>query len=266
MIRSLKKFCEYVACARSLGATPIDSFDILWSETKNLRVRIGVARHRPDRIYSVNTRYGRFFFRDNFGDITNLTNLIFRDVYGIRKLRAPGVILDVGANIGLAAAWISYFNPDRPIHCFEPLAGNVELVRKNCPHARVKQVAVGAQDGRVSLAVDSASVMASSIPCAWSTRLQTFPTTSLDTFAHEAGIADIALLKIDAEGMELEILEGARGILPRVAQLAMETHGHAVHETVLDLLRSAGFQIDSAEFNGHTGMVFTSRACNEVSV
>ncbi len=266
MFGSAEKLFDHLACAWRLGAAPMDCADIFWRETKNVRVRLGLARHHPDQVYSLNTRFGRFYFRDNFGDITNLTNLIFHDVYGIRELAGPGVILDVGANIGLAAGWISHFNPGRPIYCFEPLSGNAAMVRKNCPHARVHDVAVASGVGEVALGVDTSSVMASSIPCSWRTTQQTFPTISLDGFVRSAGIKEIALLKIDAEGMELEILKGAREILPRIARVAMETHGVAAHENALDLLRRAKFQVDSAEFNGRTGMVFTSRSYGQAII
>jgi FkbM family methyltransferase len=259
MLESAKKLIDYVNCAYQLGATPGDSVDILWRETKNLRVRLGMAHYQPDTVYSLKTRYGSYYFRDNFGDITNLTNLIYRDVYGIKTLKGPGVILDVGANIGLAAAWFARFNPDREIYCFEPLASNASLIRLNCPSASIHQVAVGAGPGTVSLGVDSSSVMASRLSCSWSTTNYTFETVCLDEFTARRDIKEVALLKIDAEGMEVDILNGARRTLRHVRRVAMETHGLKSHNTVIHTLSNNGLTVDASSFNGHTGMVFAFR-------
>ena len=91
-----------------LGTSTIDIWKIFWAQTKNLRVRLHLARHHPERVFSLKTRYGSLYFRDNFGDITNLANLFYHPAYPVGVLEGPGVILDVGGNIGLAAAWFAF--------------------------------------------------------------------------------------------------------------------------------------------------------------
>jgi hypothetical protein len=101
--------------------------------------------------------------------------------------------------------------------------------------------------------------MASRIPCGWETNEGTFPVVPLDEIIQAHGVAQVAMLKMDAEGMELEILEGAKNTLEITQQVAMETHGSSRHAAVLPILRERGFTIDSQEFNESTGMVFASR-------
>jgi FkbM family methyltransferase len=258
-MHGLSKLIDFAKCAMHVGADPLAQASIFWHETKNLRVRLGLAAHRPDRVYSVRTHDGRLWFRDNFGDITNLPNLFHRAVYRTPRAPGEGAILDVGANIGLAAAWFAQQYPGRPIHCFEPLEENARMVRLNCPGAFVRAVAVGSRPGQIELAVDPDAVMASTIPWSRAVRVRPLEVITLDDYVKAQGIAQVALLKIDTEGMELDVLDGGQLTLERTDVIAMETHGQDRHEGTLDRLRKAGLQIDKADFDGKTGVVFASR-------
>ena len=258
MFHPFERLKTYVDCANDLGANPRESCSIFWHETKNLRVRLGLAAYHPNKVYTVQTVYGPLYLRDNFGDITNLPDLFLENIYRSKTLKEAGVILDVGANIGLAAACFVLHNPGRPIYCFEPLAANVALIRLNCPVARVEQIAVGAQRGRIKLHVDPDSVMASRIPCGWETSEYEFEVISLDEFTSEHHIDEVGLLKIDVEGMETDVLQGGQEILKRTARVAMETHGTSRHNEALKRLRALGFNIDAQAFVGTTGLVFAS--------
>jgi len=259
MLEKIKRVIEYARCAAALGVTVSDKCDLFWRQMKNVRVQFGMTQYDPDSRYKVRTKYGVFHFRDNFGDITNLFKLIYQGEYRFRTLDAEGVILDVGANIGLTAGWFAHHNPDRPIYCFEPLADNVTLIRLNCPSATIQQAAVGAKAGRMTLKVDPDNIMASSIPNPWVTHEVSFEVTTLDQFTAEHSLGSVALLKIDAEGMEDEILDGARHTLRRTHNVVLETHGRQKHETVSNFLRNNGFQIDSESFSDTTGLLFASR-------
>jgi FkbM family methyltransferase len=234
---------------------------------------LNLASYHPSEIYSLDTVFGRLHFRDNFGDITNIVKLLYQGEYKIRALAQQGAIFDVGANIGLAAVWFAHFNPAHRIFCFEPLPENVALIRMNCPRAYVEQVALGAQPGTVKLKVDSHGVMASKIPSpsgAIVDRIGSlgeieFTITTVDAFAESHKVNRVALLKIDAEGMEDEILQGAAQVLHRTSQIVLETHGRHRHDWVVDFLKGKGFAIDSASFVGSTGVLFASAKREAVS-
>ena len=74
----LARLRDFCASAAALGPDAGARWAIFWSETKNVRVRLGLARHHPAHVYALDTVYGRLHFRDNFGDITNLPNLLYR--------------------------------------------------------------------------------------------------------------------------------------------------------------------------------------------
>ena len=250
---------DYVLCAASLGKTTRESFAILWQELKNLRVRLKLSEYQPEKIVSFRTIFGPLYFRDNFGDITNMVNLLYRHEYRFKTLNFPGVILDVGANIGIAAVWFSHYNPEREIFCFEPLQSNAGLIRKNCPRAKVFEVAVGADQGQVSLSVDRDQVMASAIPTRWKSTDQRFAMTTLDAIAIREGWNEVAMMKMDVEGMEVEILKGAKETLRRTHQVVVETHTRDFHRQAIEHLAEAGLSVDSEVRKEETALLFASR-------
>jgi len=83
---------------------------------------------------------------------------------------------------------------------------------------------------------------------------------ALDDFIKAHDITKVALLKMDTEGMELEIFKGAGKTLGITHQIAMETHGRERHAESLVILRDSGFNIESETFDGRTGMIFASRS------
>lgn len=257
-MNELDKLRRFAACAAALGRTPGERAAILWALSRNVRVRARLAGYHPDRVQVLRTRLGDVHVRENFGDVTNLPGLLVENTYRVTTLDAPGAIFDVGANIGLFSLWINYHNAGREIHCFEPLPGNVRMAKLNCPSARVNQVGVGAVPATVRLGVDSHGIMASSVGQRWELEAAEFPVVPLDAYAAEQGVDRVAFMKIDTEGMELEVLDGARELLRRTDRLAMETHGSERHEGSLQRLRAAGLIIDSAESSGTTGMIFAS--------
>jgi FkbM family methyltransferase len=242
-----------------LGQSPRDKFSILWRETKNIRVRLHLAHYAPTAIYTLRTTRGPLYFRDNFGDITNVVNLFYRQVYSPPGKSLTGPILDIGANIGLAAAWFSSCVPGSAIYCFEPVAANAELISLNCPSAQVVRAAVGRQRGHIGLRLDPDQVMASRIPCRWRTDEHVFDLVALDEVAMVRALPQVGLMKIDVEGMELDVLEGGPETLAKTEQLVMETHGKAVHTDVIALLRRSGLDIQLDSFTDQTGFVFASR-------
>ncbi len=260
----MKKLFEYIGCALALGVSPADKWQIFWRQTKNLRVRLGLGKYHPQDAYMLNTHFGRLTFRDNFGDITNLTNLLYRQVYRWKQLSHPGPILDVGANIGMASVWFTHFNPENRVICFEPLPENVAMIAQNCPQAEIVNAAVGCDVGSMSLSTDSDGVMASLVPNLHASLTRNFQTVTLNKVAQEQGFSQFSLLKIDAEGMEVEILQGASSLLGNKGQVVIETHGFERHNACLDLLQQHGYQIENQQFTAETGMVFA--VCSDEKV
>jgi FkbM family methyltransferase len=134
-----------------------------------------------------------------------------------RLVPRGGTFFDVGANIGLITLSVAVRRPDVSIHAFEPDSENAARWRSNhelnvAPRAVLHPSALGASNGTVAVFPGNesgwtyvASAEDESVPRA--------PMTTLDTFAEQHGINEIDVLKLDVEGYEPFVLEGARRIL-----------------------------------------------------
>jgi FkbM family methyltransferase len=258
-LSSTAKLARFARTARALGADAPGAARILWALSKNARVALGLARHDPASTYALATTLGPVHLRDNFGDVTNLPGLLVENTYRVTQLDRPGEILDVGANIGLFAKWIRAHNPGRRIHCFEPLAGNAALAQQNCPDAIVNRLGVGRAPARVQASVDRYGMMASSVGQKWELVPYEFDVIPLDDYARQQGISEVAYFKLDTEGMELDVIAGAKWVLERTHRVGMETHGDERHRASIAELRALGFTIDAEERAGAVGMVWASR-------
>ncbi len=79
----------------------------------------------------------------------------------------------------------------------------------------------------------------------------------LDSFAGEFG--EVAMLKIDVEGSEIDVLSGAKEVLKKTAEVRMETHSKELHEDSIRLLEQEGFPAWKSSFKGEIGYVFARR-------
>jgi FkbM family methyltransferase len=141
----------------------------------------------------------------------------------VRSLLAPGMrAADVGANIGFYLLLIeSAVGPAGQVTCFEPDADNVRELRRNVEANRLANVevvaaAVGTLDGAVSL---RPGINAAVVPQGRGEL--TVPLVRLDS----ALAAPVDFLKIDVEGYEGHVLEGARHLLSvQRPNLFLEVH------------------------------------------
>jgi FkbM family methyltransferase len=143
------------------------------------------------------------------------------------------VVFDVGAHVGQTATRLVDAFPKATVISFEPDPKSFSALRDVAQAAgRVEAViaAVGDADGRAVFFVnqfDQTSSLLKTAPGASQYLLDTsglttrsqieVPVLSLDRFCAERRIARIDLLKLDAQGYELRILDGSRSLLERLA-------------------------------------------------
>jgi FkbM family methyltransferase len=137
----------------------------------------------------------------------------------------PFVIFDVGANVGQTTSVAREMFPEAVIHAFEPGRDAFEGLSerlKGDPRIHLHNVAVGARPGEIELQENENPTMTSILPLGDEAfgRVKTVrkvEMVTVDQMAERHGVREIAILKSDTQGYDLEVLRGAAGMLEREA-------------------------------------------------
>ncbi|WP_170253340.1 MULTISPECIES: FkbM family methyltransferase [Alphaproteobacteria] len=153
-----------------------------------------------------------------------------------QMLPKDGICLDVGANIGLTAFYISLCVPEGTVYAFEPVPATfADLVagieRNDMSNVKAFHLAVGES---------SRPVLFRNLPKFSSGNFQILPGTensrilptievesvTLDAFVAIMDLKRLSLIKIDVEGFELDVLDGCARTLQRFKPLILLEFNH----------------------------------------
>jgi FkbM family methyltransferase len=149
----------------------------------------------------------------------------------------PRTILDIGANIGLSAAYFRLVYPDAAIYCIEPdpsaynfLTRNSQIIG-NC-HAYLAGLSDATYATKFQLG--STSVLNS----ATRERKPGVRTLLLDAkqFLEQLPIKDFDIIKIDTEGSEVPIIMSLREQIEKTRVVHLEFHSHSDRRIIDELL------------------------------
>ena len=132
---------------------------------------------------------------------------------------------DIGANIGMVTVWLSHLvGPNGRVHSFEPnpllcerLTAAIE--RNGLSNVTLHEFALGSAAGELSLCIPNDNAGAASLVRRKDpSRSKTIsvPVQRLTDVAEREGIRSVRFIKIDVEGFEAEVLEGADDLLAGV--------------------------------------------------
>ncbi len=141
-------------------------------------------------------------------------------------------VLDVGANKGRAARSYRRLFPDATVYCIEPIPALCERLQR---WARTQGGAVEVLNQALSLEPSESSFYVDKRDDIWSTLLEPSPervsrydeirvrVDTLDNLADELELVDDILIKIDAEGSDLQIIRGGEKMLRRTTAVIVES-------------------------------------------
>lgn len=174
----------------------------------------------------------------------------------------PDVLLDVGANRGQFSLMARQVHPRLPIQAFEPLPAEAAVYRRifdGQAGVTLHPVALGDASSTAALHVSRRADSSSLLPIG---EMQTtlFPHTEeigthlvrvvrLDSMPEQWQAARRALLKIDVQGFELNVLRGAGQALEHCANVYVECSevalytGQALYPDIAAFLAKEGFSL-----------------------
>lgn len=134
------------------------------------------------------------------------------------------VCLDVGANIGYWSKFLVEISNVRELHVFEPDPITCEILGKNLSkyaNVVVNQAAVSDRDGYIDLFLDPRHSGDNRPQFTEGRQAIRVPCRALDSYVKEANLKRVDFLKIDVQGGEIPVLEGATGLFHRFRPLVL---------------------------------------------
>ena len=140
------------------------------------------------------------------------------------------VIFDVGAYVGEVTATYKRVFPQSTIYCFEPFPDSFHKLNRLCRDASIKahQIAFSDKEGKTTFNINVDLSCNSLLPptesdfkCYSAKSIKDgeiqVETNTLDNFCAGDEIACIDILKLDVEGAEVKVLDGASSMLSKQA-------------------------------------------------
>ncbi len=234
---------------------------MLWLKGRNALVNNRFGQIMSVRLDSLGDLYAAFGRKEE----KNIPEILC-------ALPSGGVVLDIGAHIGgfslIAARAVG---PSGRVHAFEPVSSNAILLEQNAglnqmDWLKAVHAAVGRKAGFIELHISDTDTMWASTRVTWANVLhhgmtsahtisQSVPVITVDHFLRKEGIQNVALMKIDVEAAELDVLAGAGASLAAgyIRQIIVEVHGPTVKwGDVKAILNHYGYEVrdlDGAEMH-----------------
>lgn len=241
-------------------------------EIQALRVKVMEKKHivRGENLFSLRLGGMNFWLRKNGAYCSIDTYLeIFRNRAHMETEGFDGkgakVVVDAGANEGYYTLKIKRRNPKARVIAVEPMPKTIEVLKKNLKangfeDVEVVRAALGAKNGRATLEfVPEITVIAAKRiydqPRDWlpkkRIRKLNVRQMTLPSLCAEKGIDEIDLLKLDVEASEMEILKGAKKMLPKIRKMVIEWHTPKLKKQCIAFMKRNGFRmVCSAQIKG----------------
>jgi len=171
-------------------------------------------------------------------------------------------ILDAGANVGQFTLAAARAYPEARVLAFEPVPQAAAILRQRSsgnPRVEVHECALGRESGDLTLFQNEYSHVSSALPIHPNNRHPNYDPTKvqavqvkvarLDDRVSADDLIEPALLKLDVQGYEREVLAGAHGILSRIEYLVVEAafvelyDGQPTFEDLHRLLTDGGYDL-----------------------
>ncbi|MDO8787317.1 MAG: FkbM family methyltransferase [Sulfuritalea sp.] len=252
----MKKFLKYALRSRSVGFA-----------------KAALSGNPTGAIIEVDYRGKPVHYREGSSDALVIYEILLKgrkSEYWHARLPPPDevkVVLDIGANVGAATVFFSELYPMAKIHAFEPIPGNLEILKMNAASRdrpgsiECHLLALSDRDGELQMihspgAHNHGGWSFYQRGAAGDEEKVSVPVRKSGDFVRELGLERIDVIKIDTEGAEKEILHGLTPEqLASVQYIVGELHGERDFE-LLDWLEQREFDIECKKSFGKPCFIF----------
>jgi len=194
----------------------------------------------------------------------------------LRQFIQPGMtVVDVGANIGIYTRFFSKLTGESGrVHAFEPAPSNFKRLQENVGHmanVSLNHAAIGDRSGTIKLYVSAElNVDHRTFDSGDGREEIDVPVVSLDDYFLTGQRVD--LIKIDVQGYELSVLQGAKRVLKenRDVKVLMEFWPYGIKKAsvapsdVIELIQSLGFEVRTT--SDPVGRLFDGSTLNPTEI
>lgn len=187
-----------------------------------------------------------------------------------RKYRR--IWIDVGAHEGESTFPFAAVDPSLLVYAFEPNLHAAARIMGRLRNYVVLPIAIAERDGSAVLHLTAYEQSSSLLPAdevglkSWVSEVEfrvvgsaTVPTMRLDTFLDGADIRHIDFLKVDAQGLDLEVVKSAGDRLRDIAKIQLEAttstyrqyEGAPGKAVIVEYMESMGFRLTEEEVQTH---------------
>jgi len=165
----------------------------------------------------------------------------------ISRIRDGDVVFDIGANVGAYCVPIGKSFPGAKVYAFEPIELNAALIQVSLLVNRLRGVhvvrkCVSNESGMVEFSLAEDSAYSSMVDTRRKSEVEKFQceATSLNDFCADGNAAFPDIVKVDVEGAELKVLQGASRIFaegnrrPRLVLMELYSQNLSVFNASID--------------------------------
>lgn len=171
-------------------------------------------------------------YRLNRGDIQGIREVWLDDAYRLPFPAPGGILVDLGANIGLTSVWLTRHYSISSMIAVEPDPANIAILSENFAlngiRAEILQAAVGPEEGVAFFSFSEWSNLGHV-----STSGTPVQVVSVPAIMEKFHLSEIDLMKIDVEGAEQDLFLQKAEWLRKVRGIIIEFHPGAVDYPLL---------------------------------
>ncbi len=180
-------------------------------------------------------------------------------LYFLSLIPAGGIVLDIGANIGIMTYYLSKKVKDSTVFAFEPMPDNIIVLERIIEHYRLNNVivckyALGNEEGEVEMVMPVigsvkmqglSHVVHSTIAVNNEGTRFKMPVKRLDNIAEiMSGAKPVTAIKMDVENFEYFVLDGAKELLKKHKPIIYcELWDNENRLKCFELVKSLGYQV-----------------------